>query len=193
MLATAAYGVGGTPPAQLRAETFRDGDLVFQESRSAQSVAIAEVQRSSFTHVGLLFERRGRWEVLEAHGPVGWTPLSRFLRRGGRVRVMRLSDGLTGEQAARLRRAAEAFAGRPYDTRFEWSDARIYCSELASKAYERGLGVDLGGRQDWAELPLDGPAARALLRARGGRPRGAIVTPASLLASSALVEVARGP
>lgn len=49
------------------------GDLVFQQSRSQQSAIIGEVTGSRWTHVGVVFERRGRLWVLEAVSPVRWT------------------------------------------------------------------------------------------------------------------------
>lgn len=172
----------------------RDGDVIFHESRSAQSRAIAEVQGSPYTHVGLIFRRGGRWWVLEAVQPVRWTPLDRWVARGGRWRLLRRRAGpLTPAEAGKLRRAAERFLGRPYDLRFEWSDAALYCSELVWKAYHRALDLDLGGRVDWSTLDLSGPHATALLRTRGPRPTGPIVTPAALLASPHLTEIAAEP
>lgn len=180
------------------AARMQDGDLVFQRSSSDQASAIAEATGSRFTHVGIAFHRRGELMVLEAVGPVRFTPFRLFVGRGagGEVAVRRLRDAATRLDArarARLRREGERLIGRPYDLRFEPSDERIYCSELVWKVYERALSVRLGEPQPWTELDLDGPFARRLVRERLGdadaRPQGLVITPARMLASEHLVEV----
>ena len=47
-------------------------------------------------------------------------------------------------------------------------DARIYCSELVWKAYQRGLGVELGRLQRLRDFRLDNPLVRRKLRERYG-------------------------
>lgn len=174
----------------------REGDLIFHESTSLQAAAIREATGSRFTHVGLVFRRRGTWQVLEAVGPVRYTRLDRFVARGrgGDIAVRRLrdADSVFDESAiARLRASAETFVGRPYDRRFEMGDGAIYCSELVHKAYERGLGIGLGRLQTWDELALDGRATRSLVRRRlrGRSPSGVVITPAALLDAPEVVAV----
>ena len=58
--------------------------------------------------------------------------------------------------------------GRRYDLFFEWSDSRIYCSELVWKAYDRALGIQIGKMQKIRELNLADAAVRAKLRERYG-------------------------
>ncbi len=123
----------------------RDGDLIFQTSRSSQSVAIQRATGSPYSHMGLVFVRDGTPYVFEAVATVRFTPLDRWIARGAGQHfvVKRLRNADTVLDAAgisRLRTAALRFAGRPYDLTFEWSDDRIYCSELVWKAYDRGLG-----------------------------------------------------
>lgn len=182
------FALGCSSPA--RAEP-RPGDLVFQESRSAQSAIIREVTGSRWTHVGVVFERGGQLQVLEAVSPVRWTPFDRWRARGigGDYTIRRPRRPLTPPELARLRRAGEGHLGRAYDTRFEWSDRRMYCSELAWKMYARALGIELVTPQRWSELELS-PRAGSLARRRLGRlpPPGArVVTPAALLDSPYLV------
>lgn len=40
--------------------------------------------------------------------------------------------------------AAQNYLGRPYDTRYQWDDDRIYCSELVEKAFQQSSGFPLG-------------------------------------------------
>jgi hypothetical protein len=141
---------GSLPPV-------RDGDVVFQTSRSAQSLAIQRATRSPWSHMGIVFLRGGAPYVIEAVEPVKATPLARWVARGegGRVAVKRLRDAdrvLTPATVAGLRREAERFLGRHYDLAFGWSDDRVYCSELVWKAYQRALGRKLGALERMASL-----------------------------------------
>lgn len=170
------------------------GDVVFHRSRSAQSQIIQQVTGSPWTHVGVVFERDGSLQVLEAVQPVRWTPLEDWVRRGrgGEVAIRRLRTPLSAQQLDTLRETGERFLGRPYDRRFEWNEQRIYCSELVWLMFEQALGFRLSEPQTWSELSLS-PAARRLARRRLGRlpPSDAlIVTPVALLNSNALFDPA---
>ena len=169
MLATTLVTcVGAGEPARLRA-----GDIVFQTSRSSQSEAVQLATHSRYSHMGLVLPHAGALEVLEAAKQVKFTPLSQWIAQGvgGRLAVRRLKDPslLSDPDAlARLERAALEFAGRPYDPYFEWSDDRIYCSELVWKAYERGLGLHLGELANLGSFDLSSETVRAKLRERFG-------------------------
>src|SRR5437879_2678925 len=120
------------------APAVQDGDIIFQTSRSSQSLAIQRATHSPYSHMGIMLYRSGRPFVLEAIATVRYTPLVEWIDRGsgGHYVVKRLRDAanvLAPPRLARLRRAAESFQGRPYDPTFEWSDNRLYCSELVWK------------------------------------------------------------
>jgi Permuted papain-like amidase enzyme, YaeF/YiiX, C92 family len=154
------------------APAVRDGDIIFHTSRSAQSAAIQRATHSPYSHVGIVIHRDGKPYVFEAIATVRYTPLADWIARGdgGRYVVKRLTSGLTAEQAAQLRVAARQFEGKPYDLYFEWSDERIYCSELVWKMYQQALGVRLGTLQKLREFDLSDPVVKAKMRERyGGR------------------------
>ena len=71
-----------------------DGDIIFHTSKSSQSDALRRAMNSPYTHMGVIFLIDGVPEVLEAVGPVKWTPLEEWIRRGesGRYVVKRLAD-----------------------------------------------------------------------------------------------------
>jgi uncharacterized protein YycO len=152
------------------AETLRDGDIIFHTSRSGQSQAIQRATHSPYSHVGLVFFRDGKPFVLEAIATVRYTPLAQWTARGdgGKYKVRRLKSALTSDQSSALRVAAEKYSGRPYDLYFEWSDERIYCSELVWKAYRDALGVEIGKRQKLREFDLTDPVVKAKMRERYG-------------------------
>lgn len=77
-------------------------------------------------------------------------------------------ETLTAEKLGELRAAAAPFAGKPYDLTFEWSDSRIYCSELVWKMYQRALGIEIGSLEKLRSFHLDDPLVRAKMRERYG-------------------------
>ena len=175
----------------------RDGDIVFHTSRSAQSLAIQRATRSRYSHMGIVLLRRGSPFVLEAVEPVKLTPLGDWLARGegGHVVVKRLADAdsvLTDAARARMLEEGKRLEGRHYDLTFEWSDDRVYCSELVYKVYQRALGIELGRLQRLGDFDLSDPAVRAKVRERFGdripvdEP---VISPAAIFASDRLVTV----
>ena len=152
------------------ANALRDGDIIFHTSRSAQSAAIQRATHSKWSHMGVIFMRDGKPYVYEAIATVRSTPLERWTARGdhGRYVVKRLKRSMTVEQAGKLRRSAGKYSGKPYDLYFEWSDGRIYCSELVWKMYRDALGLEIGARQKLREFDLTDPAVKAKMRERYG-------------------------
>lgn len=151
----------------------RDGDIIFHTSRSAQSLAIQKATHTQYSHMGIVFIRAGEAYVYEAINTVQYTPLKKWVARGegGHYVVKRLRDAdsiLTPAAVARLRQAAAQFAGKPYDLTFEWSDRRIYCSELVWKIYQRALGLQLGRLQQLREFDLSDPRVQAKMKERYG-------------------------
>jgi uncharacterized protein YycO len=151
----------------------KEGDLVFHTSRSSQSQAIQRATGSKYSHMGIVLLRDGKPFVFEAVQTVRYTPLEKWLARGegGHYVVKRLKSAketLTAEKLSELRAAAAPFAGKPYDLTFEWSDSRIYCSELVWKMYQRALGIEIGSLEKLRSFHLDDPLVRAKMRERYG-------------------------
>ena len=151
----------------------QDGDIIFHTSRSPQSVAIQKATRSKYSHMGIVFIRGGDAYVYEAVKTVRYTPLEKWMSRGsgGHYVVKRLRDAasiMTPDAVAKLRQAASKFSGKPYDLAFEWSDARIYCSELVWKIYDRALGLRIGRLQKLREFDLSKPQVKSKVKQRYG-------------------------
>jgi Permuted papain-like amidase enzyme, YaeF/YiiX, C92 family len=175
----------------------QDGDIVFHTSRSSQSLAIQQASDSPYSHMGMILYREGNPFVFEAIATVRLTPLTQWIARGrnGHYVVKRLRNAnklLTPAALAKLRTEAHSFSGRRYDSTFEWSDERIYCSELVWKVYERALGIKLGALQKLRDFNLTAPAVQAKMHERYGpqipldQP---VISPAAILRSPALVSV----
>jgi uncharacterized protein YycO len=175
-------------------EALRDGDIVFHSSRSAQSAAIERATKSQYSHMGVVIHRDGKPFVYEAIATVRYTPLAKWVARGdgGEYVVKRLKAGLSAAQTRSLRAAASAFEGKPYDLYFEWSNDRIYCSELVWKMYERALGIEIGGRQKLREFDLTDELVKAKMRERYGSRvplDEPVISPAAMFDSNWLVIV----
>jgi len=193
-LLLAVSGCGETLAAQLR-----DGDIIFQTSRSAQSAAIQKATHSKYSHMGIIFYRNGVPYVFEAIKTVQYTPLKQWVARGdgGHFVVKRLRDAdrvLTPDAVAKLREVAGSFEGRLYDLSFEWSDSRIYCSELVWKIYERGVGVRVGRLQTLRDFDLSDPIVKAKMKERYGSHiplAETVISPGAVFSFAGLTQVVK--
>ena len=177
----------------------KDGDIVFQTSRSSQSVAVQRATGSKYSHMGMVVYRNGKPYVFEAIATVRFTPLDQWIARGvghhyvaKRLRSAEVVLSPAGLQ--RLLKAAAQFAGRPYDLVFGWADDRIYCSELVWNAYDRGLGIQIGGLQKISDFNLSDPAVKAKMRERYGSSipiAESVISPVAMFESPLLVTVAK--
>lgn len=185
-------------PATADAKGLRDGDLVFHESRSAQSEMVRTLTQSRWTHLGVVLREKDRLLVFEAVSPVKTTPLEQWAARGkdGRFVAKRLANAdarLTPAVLEKMRALGKSWLGRPYDLRFRWDDQSLYCSELAYKLFDRAAGVQLGKLQTAADMNLDDERVQQALRRRFAGlkfdPSEIVVTPDSMFNDPQLVEV----
>ncbi|MCL2161246.1 MAG: YiiX family permuted papain-like enzyme [Betaproteobacteria bacterium] len=174
----------------------KEGDIIFHTSRSAQSLAVQQATNSRYSHMGIILFRKGKPTVFEASATVRYTPLKEWIARGtnGRYVLKRLkTPQLTADALKKLRKTADTFAGKPYDLTFEWSDERIYCSELVWKIYDRALGIRIGERQKIREFNLDAPAVRQKIKERYGNRipmEETVISPQAMFDSPLLITVA---
>ncbi len=179
-------------------DAVKDGDIIFQTSKSAQSAAIQKATHSKYSHMGIISIRDGKPYVYEAIKTVRYTPLDKWTARGegSHYVVKRLRDAetiLTPERISKLRQAAKEFEGKPYDLTFEWSDDRVYCSELVWKIYDRGLGIRIGDLQKLQDFDLSEPVVKATMRERYGDSipiNETVISPAQMFSSGQLQTVA---
>lgn len=173
------------------------GDVIFQESQSAQSAALKRATGSRYTHVGLVVIRQGEPWVIEAVQPVRWTRMAAWIDRGvdDHAVVMRLHpDRSEAVPWTKVVASAEAHLGKPYDPAFVWSDDRLYCSELVYKAYRDGAGVELAPLRSHKDYDLSDASVQRAIATRypDGLPQGEpVIAPSDLMASPRLREVAR--
>jgi hypothetical protein len=175
------------------------GDIVFQTSRSDQSRAIQLATNSPYSHVGIVYVQEGTPRVFEAVDPVKLTPLDEWIGRGENEmfvakRLRNATSVLTPEAVNKMRETGAVFMGKNYDKYFEWSNDRIYCSELVWKVFEGALGIELGRVEQLGDFDLSSPEVQALLKERwpAGPPEAEpVVSPVAIFESAELVEVYR--
>lgn len=151
---------------------YQNGDIIFHSSLSEQSVAIQLVTQSPYSHVGLLYEDGGEWYVYEAIRTVQRTPLERWIARGKDKHyvVKRLKNKalLTEERLNKMKAVGQKFQGKYYDLKFEWSDEKLYCSELVWKIYDQALGIELGKLQQIKDFNVSNPLVQSKIKERYG-------------------------
>lgn len=143
-----------------------EGDIIFIQSQTEQAVAIAEGTQSVWTHVGIVVKKAGAWHVAEAVGPLQINSLKSFIGRSKRntYKVMRFKH-FTPKMVLMLYVNLYKY-NQPYDIFFEFSDERIYCSELTYKVMKNVTGHPIGQLQKVGDLKLDGPYVKKLIEER---------------------------
>jgi hypothetical protein len=121
-------------------QDFKNGDIIFQTSKSSQSKMIQLITESKLTHCGIIFFRNGKPYVFEAVQPVKKTPLQEWINRGvgKKYIVSRVKDPLTKRELNDMFNYAASLLGKDYDSQFQWSDEKMYCSELVYKVMLAG-------------------------------------------------------
>lgn len=151
---------------------FRNGDIIFQETKSGQAEAVKRATRSKYSHVGIIYFKKKRAYVFEAVQPVRLTPLAEFIAHGVNkkyvVKRLKNPDILTEDIQLKMEAEARRHVGKNYDWVFGWSDDRIYCSELVWKIYRQGAGVTLALPMKLKEFNLDDPVVKKKLKERYG-------------------------
>ena len=169
----------------------REGDFIFQHLPGPLTGMIAAVTRSDYSHCGIIVQKAGRWFVLEAVGPVRWTPINEWVARGvgEDFAVVRLKPQYRRHIPGIVREAGR-YAGRPYDLQYQWDDTAIYCSELIYKAVWRAAGIRLSDFIRLGELNWVPYEQRIRSLAGGSLPLDRMmITPAGLVNSDAVTMV----
>jgi hypothetical protein len=180
-----------------KADIIHEGDIIFQTSMSAQSKAIQLATNSKYSHVGIIFKNQGRLDVYEAIQPVTYTKLEDWIQRGKNkhyvVKRLKNSEALINTGSLqRLKNAGKKFKGKDYDKYFEWSDDRVYCSELVWKIYKNALNIEIGKLEKLSEFNLTDPVVSKKLTERYGRNiplNENVISPASMFDSENLTTV----
>jgi len=148
-----------------------NGDILFQTSLSNQSKAVQLATKSPYSHMGIVYVKEGNEYVFEASRTVKLTPLNEWINRGKDKKfvVKRLKKHTTLLTESIIKKMIELgrkYEGKPYDLYFEWSDERIYCSELVWKIYESATGLKIGELKKLKDFDLTHPEVIAIMKKR---------------------------
>ena len=176
---------------------FKNGDLIFQTSLSSQSQAIQLATKSKYSHCGIIYQEGEKFFVFEAIQPVKNTPLEQWIARGkaGKYVVKRLKNAtqvLTPSALRKMKQVGEGFKGKNYDLTFEWSDDKIYCSELIWKVYQRATGLEVGKLAKLSSFDLSAEAVKKKMKERYGDRiplNETVISPAAVFESELLITV----
>lgn len=193
-LVSSAYDLPAKKSIQ-ELEKVKDGDIIFQSSQSKQCQAIRIATNSKFSHCGIIYTIKGKKYVYEAVQPVKSTPLEKWITYGEDnayvVKRLKNSDKvLNAATLEKMKSYGNQFNNKDYDLYFEWSDAKIYCSELVWKIYKNGANIELCKLERLKNFNLDNPKVKEILAERYGNkiPLEEEVVAPSQIENSALLE-----
>jgi hypothetical protein len=154
-------------------DKIQEGDMIFQTSQSKQCEAIRIATNSKFSHCGIVFIEKGKKYVFEAVQPIKYTPLEVWIAHGKEnhfvvTRLKNSSAILNPEMIQKMKTYANQLKNKDYDLYFEWSDDKIYCSELIWKIYKNGARIELCPLQKLKDFNLKDSRVQAILAERYG-------------------------
>lgn len=175
----------------------KSGDIIFQTSVSGQSKAIQLATHSKYSHCGIVYKNGENYFVYEAIEPVCLTPLNKWIARGsgGHFVIKRLKNSdevLTTPVLNKMKTVGDRFKGKHYDLYFEWTDDRIYCSELIWKVYKEATGLELGKLEKLKNFDLSSFAVKEKMKARYGNKipmNETVISPESIYNSELLTTI----
>jgi hypothetical protein len=154
-------------------DKIQEGDMIFQTSQSQQCEAVRIATNSKFSHCGIVFMEKGKKYVFEAVQPVKYTPLKAWITHGKDnnfvvTRLKNASTILNTQTLQQMKAYGKILNNKDYDLYFEWSDDKIYCSELIWKIYKKGAGIELCPLQKLKDFNLKDKRVQAILAERYG-------------------------
>lgn len=152
-----------------KSQTFNDCDLIFQTSKSNQSSMLQICTNSKFTHVGIIKIINKKVYVVEAVQPVKITPINEWIKRGEGEKywIKKPITTLTEIQKKQIFDYLDLQIGKNYDKKFQWSDNKIYCSELVWKAYNQA-GIKLCEPKKFKDFSLESKVVKKEIVKRYG-------------------------
>lgn len=155
----------------IASQSYQDGDIIFQSSKSRQCEAVKYATHSDISHCAILFNDEGTWYVLEAVEPVQKITLSEFIRRGTgqhyTIKRMKDNSALNDTQVKKMRAKGNTLIGKHYDIYFNWNNSEIYCSELVWKLYQEA-GIELCKTKKLKDFDLTNPLVIEMMKKRYG-------------------------
>lgn len=156
-------------------KTYKEGDIVFQISRSSQSPFIQYATGPVYSHCGVIVMKDNSPYVLEASNVVKLPPLKQWIKRGRfeKITSIRVLDN------DNVKIKYKKYLGKPYDLAFRFDNDKYYCSELVYLIYKRQFGIELCKPKKLKEYNLTGIKGKA--KKRGMDMNQLVVAPVDIL------------
>lgn len=117
---------------------WKEGDIVFQISKSNQSSLIQYATCSPWSHCGIIIEKNNCFYVLEASNVTKLTPINDWIKKG-RGSFIKTRRVLNKDVKIKYSK----YLGKPYDLAFKFNNNKYYCSELVWLIYKEQFGIEL--------------------------------------------------
>ena len=171
----------------------KEGDIIFQTCGGSQSSAVIEVTKSKYSHVGIIFQEKGKWFVYEAQSPVRKTSLDSFINGGklGKYTICRYTEDISKNEIINMKQFYEPYHLSKYDGTFNWSNKRMYCSELVWKMFY-SIGIKLSDYELFGQYDLSSDKAQIILNQRfpnGVNLSDTVISPEGLYKSTLLKQI----
>lgn len=91
-----------------------------------------------------------------------------------------------------MKRLGKKYLGKSYDLTFEWSDDKMYCSELIWKIYKQSTGLEIGKLQKLKDFDLTNKFVKEKMQERYGENipgEEIVISPAAIFDSELLITV----
>ena len=147
--------------------------------------------------MGIIYKEGKKYFVYEAIQPVQITKFEDWINRGENrkyvVKRLKYSDNyLTDKGIQKMKNIGKKYLGKDYDLRFEWSDDKIYCSELAWKIYKEAFNIEIGKLEKFGDFDLSNRTVQNKVKERYGSeiPKDELViTPDRMFKSKKLIPI----
>ena len=160
-------------------QDYKEGDIVFQISKSQQSPLIQYATGSLWSHCGIIIMKNGKPYVLEASNVVKLTPLDEWTRKG---RFHTFIQCRVKDEPIRIN--YRKYLGISYDLQFDLNNRKYYCSELVWEIYKKQFGIELCAPRPLSEYHTLGLSK--VMKKRGIKESFLFVAPSDLLNSNYL-------
>src|SRR5690606_20391369 len=113
----------------------------------------------------------------------------------GKYVIKRLKNAdnvLTPTVLTKMKQDGDKFNRKNYDLNYEWSDDRMYCSELVWKIYQRATGIEICKLEKLSDFDLTDHAVQEIMKERYGDKipmNETVISPATIFDSDLLTTV----
>jgi len=140
----------------------KSGDVLFQTSTAAPSLAFVLLSQTFYDNVGILVHHKGRQYVLQAGEKVDFIPYDDWVAQGlgRRISVWR-HEKMVESDITQMMLAIKPYFHQPYDQLLQEDNALLYSSEMVYVLY-RAAGLNIGYPQTIQELVGENILTRSL-------------------------------